>query len=99
MRLRVPAASGASILYFSVQGGTFQVPAGTTVYLTWAAKLPDSQAELQLIAGDGSPQTVPNQSPGFGQTIQATTTFTLKLIDNNAALVETEKLTIQVTPT
>ena len=42
LRLRVPSASGAAIIYFTVVGGTSLVAAGTTVKLTWAAQLPDS---------------------------------------------------------
>ena len=96
LRLRVPSSSGAAILFFAVSGGTYLVEPGTTIKLTWAAKLPDATYELQLIAGDGVPRPVPNQSPGFEQTIDASTTYTLKLLDGDKERVDKQTLTVQV---
>ena len=96
LRLRVPSASGAAIIYFTVVGGTSLVAAGSTVKLTWAAQLPDS-GHLQLTAGDGPAERVPNQSPGFPQVIQATTNFTLTLMNGDAE-VDRQELTVRVRP-
>jgi|GEM_PF-2974763 len=96
LRLRIASASGTAILYFAVRGGTYIVAAGTTISLMWAAKLGKANYQLQLITGDGKSQTVPNQSPGFEQTVLATTTYTLQLIDGNSAVLDYQKLTVQV---
>ena len=96
LRLRVPSASGAAIIYFTVVGGTSLVAEGSTVKLTWAAQLPDS-GHLQLTAGDGPAERVPNQSPGFPQVIQATTNFTLTLMNGDAE-VDRQELTVRVRP-
>src|ERR1051325_10698273 len=96
LRLCIPSASGKAILYFAVSGGTYLVKPGATINLTWAAKLGDANCKLQLKVGDGVPQTVPNQSPGFAQTVQATTTYTLCLIDATGKEVDHQKLMVQV---
>ena len=98
LRLRVPSASGAAILYFAVKGGTYQVTAGTQIKLTWAAKLPNASFELQLSAGNGAWQQVPNQSPGFDQAIHAATTYRLRLIDGSQKMVDEQQLAVQVRP-
>jgi hypothetical protein len=97
LRLRVPSASGAAIIYFTVVGGTSLVAAGNTVQLTWAAQLPDSGHRLQLKAGEGPAAQVPNQSPGFPQAIQATTNFTLTLMKGDDE-VDQQQLTVRVLP-
>jgi hypothetical protein len=71
------------------------VAEGTTVQLAWAAQLPDSGHHLQLKAGEGPAGQVPNQSPGFPQVIQATTNFTLTLINGDAE-VDRQELTVRV---
>src|SRR5262249_34582570 len=96
LRLRVPSASGNAILYFAVSGGTYLVKPGTTIKLTWAAKLAAADCNLQLTVGVGAPQTVPNQSPGFAQIVQATTTYTLCLIDATGKEVDQQKIVVQV---
>lgn len=97
LRLRVPSASGAAIIYFTIVGGTGLVAAGSTVQLTWAAQLPDPGHHLQLTAGDGPAAQVPNQSPGFSQVIQATTNFTLTLMKGDDE-VDRQELTVRVRP-
>jgi hypothetical protein len=97
LRLRIPSACDTVILYFAVVGGTYLVEAGTTIRLTWAAKFAEANYDLQLIIGEaGAAQTVPNQSPGFDQTVQATTTYTLCLIDAHKNVADYEKLTVRV---
>lgn len=97
LRLRVPSASSAAIIYFTVVGGTSLVAAGNTVQLTWAAQLPDSGHHLQLKTGEGPAAQVPNQSPGFPQVIQATTNFTLTLMKGDDE-VDHQELTVRVRP-